>query len=79
MKLFLVTLAVLAVLGILMFSQRGPSRPAPAAPVVVYRTVERQAAVDAAAAANLKYLSDVAERQEFRRRYEITYGEKCPL
>lgn len=77
MKLFLVTLAVVVVLGILMFSQRGPSRPAPA-PVVIYRAVPQPAAVDATTAANLQYLSDVAERNEFRRRWKQTYGTECP-
>jgi hypothetical protein len=45
----------------------------------VYRTVERPAKIDRQSAADLKYLSDVAERQEFRKKYEVIYGKKCPF
>jgi len=54
-----------------------PNKPAPKSqkPVVIYRTVP---APRSQADVNLKYLADVAERREFRRRYRITYGEECP-
>ena len=54
-----------------------PNKPAakPQKPVVIYRTVP---APRSQADVNLKYLADVAERKELRRRYKITYGEDCP-
>jgi len=54
-----------------------PNKPAPKSqkPVVIYRTVPApRSQVDA----NLDYLARVAERQEFRNRWELTYGTRCP-
>ena len=71
--LFICVVAVLLVLAHL----KEPNKPAPKPqkPVVIYRQVPApRSQVDA----NLDYLARVAERQEFRNRWELTYGTRCP-
>jgi hypothetical protein len=64
---------------IVMICRQETPQPAPQAkPVVVYRTVERPAKIDRQSAADLEYLSDVAEKNEFRRRWKQVYGTECP-
>ena len=69
---------VLLMLGLLIGTIiKDSNKPAakPRKPVVIYRTVPApRSQVDV----NLKYLADVAERKEFRRRYKMTYNEECP-
>jgi hypothetical protein len=76
---YLIIMAAFVLFLIVMICRQSTPQPTPQAkPVVVYRTVERPAKIDRQSAADLKYLSDVAERQEFRRKYEVIYGKKCP-
>lgn len=77
---YLVVFALFIVFLVIMIARQDTPAPQPqqAKPVVIYRTVERPAAIDRESAANLKYLSDVAERNEFRRRWRQTYGTTCP-
>ena len=73
--LTLFILVVGALLAINHFQESRKSAPKPQKPVVIYRTVP---APRSQADVNLKYLADVAERKEFRRRYKMTYNEECP-
>ena len=69
---------VLLMLGLLIGTIiKDSNKPAakPRKPVVIYRQAP---APRSRADVNLKYLADVAERKEFRRRYKMTYNEECP-
>ena len=73
--LTLFILVVGALLAINHYQEARKSAPKPQKPVVIYRTVPApRSQVDA----NLDYLARVAERQEFRNRWELTYGTRCP-
>ena len=78
MKLFLLTIAVAVVLGILALVRQDAPRPAPQAPVVIYRTVRQPAVIDRQAAADLSEMAEKARMDEFRRKWFITYGTVCP-
>ena len=68
-------LVVGALLAINHYQEARKSAPKPQKPVVIYRTVPApRSQVDV----NLDYLARVAERQEFRNRWELTYGTRCP-
>ena len=73
--LTLFILVVGALLAINHYQEARKSAPKPQKPVVIYRTVPApRSQVDV----NLDYLARVAERQEFRNRWELTYGTRCP-
>jgi hypothetical protein len=76
---YLIIMAAFVLFLIVMICRQSTPQPTPQAkPVVVYRTVERPAKIDRQSAADLKYLSDVAERREFRKKWKQVYGTECP-
>jgi len=78
MKAVLFIVAAVVLIEIFVISSRDAPKLAAAKPVVIYRAVPAPAKVDRQVAADLRYLSDVAERNEFRRRWKQTYGTECP-
>ncbi len=78
MRYLIIMAAFVLFLIVMICRQETPQPVRQTKPVVVYRTVERPAKIDRQSAADLKYLSDVAERNEFRRRWKQVYGTECP-